>query len=577
MDDRRETDRGGPLGRLPSFGDPDIERRAIVLNFVSLFVAVVLVGITVANALFDPNPIFRIASGAALLAAIALCQALLRAGRPIAAGHLFAATLWLTLAVAVVFSGGPMSFTTPILAAQVLIAGLVLGVRPALGYTALSIGFLAVCLLCVAHLPEAQMGYTPVAAFFTMSALILFTAVILALGLTQLTRQQKRAATLQSELQHSQRVESIGLLAGGIAHDFNNLLTVVFASLESIREQDVPSAMREPIEDIEAATERAADLTRQLLAFGRKQLLRSRRLDVNELVNDAERLLRRVIPERVEVIAELEDDLPAVVADMGQLTQVIVNLAVNARDAIVKEGTITLRTRRAEVGPERAARLGLSEPGEHVVIEVVDDGVGMAPEVAARAFDPFFTTKEAGKGTGLGLSTTLGIIEQTGGAVQIESELGAGTTIRLYLPPMAPTAPETAAPSTVPPPSDPEGGKTILLAEDDVLLRRILVRMLERTGYRVVAASDGAEALELAHAHDGPIHLLITDAIMPAMGGTELIQRMRAEQPDIPVLLVSGYGGEQIDELDSIGALTLLPKPFPMEVLLAKVGEALDG
>ncbi|HEX6039833.1 PAS domain S-box protein [Longimicrobium sp.] len=350
----------------------------------------------------------------------------------------------------------------------------------------------------------------------------------------------------QRQLLHSQKMEAVGRLAGGIAHDFNNMLMAIGGHAELLRTADgVPDDARWHAAEIRKAADRAAGLTRQLLAFSRKQVLQPRALSINAVVTDVESMLRRLIGEDVRLRTSLSASVGVVRADPGQLEQVLMNLAVNARDAMPEGGTLTIETssvmlegRVAEDGDEVAA-------GPYVMLAVRDTGVGMDEGVRQRVFEPFFTTKPQGKGTGLGLSTAYGIIRQSGGHVRVESEAGAGTTFRIYLPversPQA--APERVA-DTGPAPG---GSETVLLVEDDEVVRGLLAMFLRRLGYDVVAADGGAQALSLAEAAGAPPQLLLTDVVMPGMSGRELAGAVRARWPEVRVIYMSGYTSEAID------------------------------
>ncbi|MEP7051124.1 MAG: ATP-binding protein [Pseudomonadota bacterium] len=381
----------------------------------------------------------------------------------------------------------------------------------------------------------------------------------------------------EEQLRQAQKMEAVGKLAGGIAHDFNNLLTVICgyssAALFELREGD---PIRKDIEEVLGAGERAATLTRQLLAFSRKQVLAPQRLDLNVVVHRSENMLRRLIGENVELVVTYGADLGVVTADPGQLDQVVLNLAVNARDAIPGVGTLTIETANANLD-ERYAREHIGvRPGAYVRLTVRDTGVGMSPEVEPRIFEPFFTTKGLGKGTGLGLSTVYGIVQQSDGHIAVSSVLGNGTTFEIYLPRTDDTATISSSASADQPPRS-RGTETILLAEDEAPVRKWATQILTRLGYQVLVACDGVDALEIQARHSGPIHLLLSDVVMPKMGGPELAKRLLERLPALRILLVSGYTGDALDHLSlSASELTLLEKPFTSEVLAQKVREILD-
>jgi CheY-like chemotaxis protein len=330
------------------------------------------------------------------------------------------------------------------------------------------------------------------------------------------------------------------------------------------------------MEEILKAAERAAGLTRQLLAFARRQTVQPTPLDLNEVVRDLSVMLRRLIGEDVELRTALAPDLDGVLADRGQLEQVIMNLAVNARDAMPRGGRLTLETANLELGPGDAQRhLGV-EPGPHVMLAVSDTGVGMDAETLAHAFEPFFTTKERDKGTGLGLSTVYGIVKQAGGQIWVYSEPGRGTTFKIYLPRLAREAERPAARAEA---SAARGGQeTILVVEDEPPLRELMQEILEEAGYTVLTAVDGEQGLSVARAHKGPLDLLLTDVVMPRMSGREIAARLRLERPGVAVLYMSGYTDDTVVHhgvLESGAAF--LQKPISPEALLRKVREVLGG
>jgi PAS domain S-box-containing protein len=372
---------------------------------------------------------------------------------------------------------------------------------------------------------------------------------------------------LEEQLRQAQKMEAVGRLAGGVAHDFNNLLTVILGYSDLLLKSAALGEARESLQQVHKAAQRAAELTRQLLAFGRKTMLAPRVLDVNDLVRDLERLLGRLLGEDVTLTTRLAPELGAVKADPGQLQQVLLNLAVNARDAMPQGGTLTLRTADVELD-ERYARRHLEvQPGRYVLLEITDTGCGMSPEVQARVFEPFFTTKEVGKGTGLGLAVVHGIIKQAGGHIEVESTAGQGTTFRVYLPRVE----EPAAPSPGPPAEAIV--RTVLLVEDEEVVRAYARTVLAQHGYAVLEASDGAEALRRAEEHAGPIDLLVTDVVMPGLGGREVHQHLiGGPYPGLPVLYLSGYTEDEVlrrgvrEEEEAF-----LGKPFTPAALLEKV------
>ena len=388
---------------------------------------------------------------------------------------------------------------------------------------------------------------------------------------------------LEERLRQAQRLEAVGQLAGGVAHDFNNLLTVITGNLDFARRGLAPDhPVQEDLAEIAEAADRGRTLVRQLLAFGRKQVLAPRPLDLNEVVRDAERLLRRVVGEEITLETTLAAALPTVRADRGQLEQVLMNLVVNARDAMrtarhgraAGGGTLTLATAACALAPEEAAAWALPA-GDYVRLVVRDTGHGMTDAERARAFEPFFTTKAVGTGTGLGLATVYGIVQQSGGAIRVASAPGAGTTFTILLPALsalsALPAGERAAPEA-PAAVAPRGRGTVLLVEDEAPVRAATRRLLERHGYTVLAAQHGGEALGVWRAHGVTIRAVVTDLCMPVLGGRELVARLRADRPVLPVLYLSGYAHEGTALLD--GPMdALVEKPFTGAALLGALAE----
>jgi PAS domain S-box-containing protein len=383
--------------------------------------------------------------------------------------------------------------------------------------------------------------------------------------------------SVETQLLQAQKMEAVGRLAGGIAHDFNNLLTVILGSsdllLEGLR---VDHQSRADLEDIHKAGQRAAALTRQLLAFSRQQVLTPQVLDLNALIADLEKMLRRLIGEDIEFRTVLAADLGAVRADPGQLEQVIMNLAVNARDAMPHGGKLTIETVNADLGDAYAQAHVPLVSGRYAMLAVSDTGIGMDTQVKAHIFEPFFTTKEKGKGTGLGLATVYGIVKQTDGYIWVYSEPGQGTSFKIYLPRVAAAA-EPPAPKPLAPPSL-AGSETVLLAEDEEAVRNFTRRVLAAHGYTVLTAADGQEALHLAEQHAGPIHLLLTDVVMPNMGGRELAERVVAARHETKVLYLSGYTDDAIVHHGVLEpGIAFLQKPFTLQGLARKLREVLDA
>ena len=382
---------------------------------------------------------------------------------------------------------------------------------------------------------------------------------------------------LEQQLRQSQRMEAIGRLAGGVAHDFNNLLTVIIGNSELLLGQvGRGEPMWEDLKEISTASQRAATLTAQLLAFSRKQVLMPQVLDLNALVADSSAMLRRLIGEDVELVTRLGQDLNLVRVDPGQMVQVIMNLAINARDAMPTGGKLTLETANAELDEAYARRHVAVVPGHYVMLAVSDTGVGMDATTQSRIFEPFFTTKEPGKGTGLGLSTVYGIVKQSGGNIWVYSELEQGTVFKIYLP-SAHQATDYEEPSDSVPRQDLEGTETVLLVEDEDLVRNLVQSVLQRHGYAVLEAPNGAEAMTLLARHLGQVDLLLTDVVIPQMTGPELAEKVMASHPETRLLYMSGYTNNAIVHHGVLDAgLAFIQKPFTPEALLRKVREVLD-
>jgi two-component system, cell cycle sensor histidine kinase and response regulator CckA len=381
---------------------------------------------------------------------------------------------------------------------------------------------------------------------------------------------------LEAQLRQAQKMEAVGRLAGGIAHDFNNLLTAIlgYAGLMLRRLRPGDPLLHEA-QEVRKAGERAADLTRQLLAFSRKQVLVPQVVDLGLVVAEIESMLRRVIGEDIELVTRTEAGLWVARVDAGQVGQVILNLAVNARDAMPGGGRLTIALQNVEVDEAFIREHPGAKPGSYVMLRVTDTGVGMSPETQSHVFEPFFTTKEIGKGTGLGLATVYGIVKQSDGYVAVRSGLGLGSTFAVYLPRVAgvarPREPERMMNET-------RGSETVLLVEDEEAVRRLVREILESAGYAVLDAASGAEAIERSHDHPGPIHLMMTDVVMPGMSGPQLANQITAARPGIRVLYTSGYPD---DALGSLGALrpgtAFLQKPVTPDELADRVRQVLDG
>jgi PAS domain S-box-containing protein len=394
--------------------------------------------------------------------------------------------------------------------------------------------------------------------------------------ITERKRAEEERKKLQQQLFQSQKMESVGSLAGGVAHDFNNLLSVILNytsfAVDSLHEQD---PLRADLVEVKKAGDRAAALTKQLLAFGRRQVLEPRVLDLNDVLRGLEKMLRRILREDVELVWSLAPDLGTVMADPGQIEQVIMNLVVNARDAMPSGGQLRIESSNVNLDDSYGARhVGVS-PGSYVALAITDTGCGMDSDTQERIFEPFFTTKEKGKGTGLGLPMAYGIVRQTGGSINAYSELGRGSTFKVYLPRLLDPRLEPHTPVQGKPVRG--GTETILVVEDDATVRRVAARMLKEEGYQVLTASSGGEALLICEGHPEKVHLLLTDVVMPRMGGRELADRLRILRPDMRVAFMSGYTEGTILQDGAEGSTTVfIAKPFDREVLKKKVREALD-
>ncbi len=391
-------------------------------------------------------------------------------------------------------------------------------------------------------------------------------------------RREAEEALRRSEQQllQVQKMEAVGRLAGGVAHDFNNLLTAIRGNAELLL-ADIPpdSPSREDVEEIRRAADRAAALTRQLLAFSRRQVLQPRLLDLNQSVAEMQRMLRRLLGEDVELATRLDPDLRRVRADPAQVEQVILNLVVNGRDAMPEGGVVMVCTSNMELGEELRRKYAYVVPGQYVLLEVGDTGMGMDAATLEMAFEPFFTTKPTGKGTGLGLSMVYGIVKQSGGYVWIDSEPGRGTRVRVYLPVARGDLEEEEAVAVLP--VRPRGRGTVLLVEDEETVRRIAERVLSRGGYDVLTAAEGAEAMALSRQHSGVIQVLVTDLVMPRMNGSDLARRLMAERPGIRVLFISGYDRDAARTAGPLEPGTdFIEKPFSPEALLERVGRLLE-
>ena len=382
--------------------------------------------------------------------------------------------------------------------------------------------------------------------------------------------------SLEAQFRQSQKMEAVGLLAGGISHDFNNLLGVILGNADLLLETVEAGPQQKRAEAIKQAGRSAAQLIRQLLAFSRKQVLYPSVMDLNAVVGDIGKILRRLIGEDVRVATDLETALGSIQADRGQIEQILLNLATNARDAMPGGGTFSIRTENAELGPEDVARYPYVKPGRYVHLAASDNGSGMSEEIRSRVFEPFFTTKEKGRGTGLGLATVYGIVKQSGGYIWVKSSPGEGATFDIYLPRIDEKA--AVVVKSEPSPSEyPRGTETILLLEDEDCLRQVTREFLTASGYNVLEAGHGEVAIEWATMHKGPIPLIISDVVMPEMSGPSAIARLRVVHPEIKALYVSGYAEVPVAQQLIAEGAALLQKPVSRMDLLKKVDEMLHG
>ena len=402
-------------------------------------------------------------------------------------------------------------------------------------------------------------------------------AVSLASALDHVQREMARRRELETQLVHAQKMEAIGRLAGGIAHDFNNLLTVILGYNEMLRDhvKNDPVASEFTAEIIQAA-ERASAFTNQLLAFSRRQIAVPRVIDLNQQVRQIDRLLRRIIGEDVELETRLQPDLPPIKVDPSHIDQVIMNLAVNSRDAMPNGGTLTIETASVELGEDYAAQhLGVV-PGRYVMLAVSDSGFGMDENTRSHIFEPFFTTKEKGKGTGLGLSIVYGIVKQSGGEILVYSEPDKGTVFKIYFPLAAPGTEETQAPGAEE--ARLAATETILLVEDETQVRNLTRSILSRQGYRILTAASPAEALAIVEAATGNIHMMLTDIVMPQMNGLELAEKIRVIRPSLKVLFMSGYTDNAVVNQGILSHdMPFIQKPFTAAALHKKVREVLGS
>ncbi|MES1178100.1 MAG: ATP-binding protein [Myxococcales bacterium] len=442
-----------------------------------------------------------------------------------------------------------------------------------------SVGLLALVRFRASSPPFNQSDLELAQALADHAALAISNARLLRSAMQQLAERERAEAALrksEEQLRQSQKMEAIGRLSGSVAHDFNNLLSVILSYSDLVLSDLKPiDPLRADIESIRRAGEKAADLTRQLLAFSRQQVLTPRTLDLTDVLRESEKMLRRLLSEDIEIVTHYARSLLHVKVDPGQIDQVLLNLVVNARDAMPEGGKLTIETKNVVLDDSYTTEHFGVAAGPHVMLAVSDTGIGMDQQVQARIFEPFFTTKDIGKGTGLGLSTVFGIVKQSGGHIWVYSEPGGGTTFKVYLPvsdEVEPAPPlETIAPTTV------QGTETILLVEDQDEVRRVAQAILRRYGYHVIEARNAGEALLSCERHPRTIHLLLTDVVMPQLSGRELAERLVTIRPAMRVLYMSGYTENVIVHhgiLDS--GIAYLQKPIVPDLLVRRVREVLD-
>ena len=400
--------------------------------------------------------------------------------------------------------------------------------------------------------------------------------LVLANDVTERVRAEEALRKTEEQLRHAQKMDAVGRLAGGVAHDFNNLLSVILSYAEILLGDLKPlEPMREEVEQIRKAADRAADLTRQLLTFSRHQVVEPKVVDLNDVLVNMDKMLQRIIGKDIEMLLLCGRSLGRVRVDPGSIEQVIMNLAVNARDAMPTGGKLTMETANVMINEQSASEHLGTSPGPHVMLAVTDNGVGMDRATQARIFEPFFTTKDKGKGTGLGLSTVFGIVQQSGGSIWVYSEPGKGTSFKVYFPRVDEAPDELPAQQ---PPRTLRGSETVLLVEDDEQVRAVAGGILRRHGYRVFDARNGGEAMLFCEMHPDPIHLLISDVVMPHMSGPELARRLVVARPDMVVLCMSGYTDDSVFRHGVMDSdIAYLQKPITPESLTRKVREVLDA
>jgi signal transduction histidine kinase/ActR/RegA family two-component response regulator len=560
------------------FEDPEQTRLAAVSHWIytSTAAAVVIASVL---ALFQSYPLPALLSFAFTEALLLACIGLVRRGDRDAASMLFLVVGWAIVTFNLVLDGGLRSASILGYPLLVLIAGVLMGSRGA--YALAVVGPLTTLGVLAMEAGGLLLPADPIPAlgrFWTGIVLSCFlSALIVVLVQRSLRSAENNRARLEAQIERSQRLEALGRLAGGIAHDFNNYLTVILGNTQVLTEKPPTEAdLRQSLSEIEAAAERSATLIRKLLTFSRSEPSSPRVFDPRRFLTEMEEMLSRILGEQVEIQTIVGEAGGNVRIDPALLETSLMNLAVNARDAMPGGGTLTLSASPMELGPEQARRLSLPEPGPYMTIAVSDTGEGISEANQARLFEPFYTTKAPGKGTGLGLAMVHGTVRSSGGAIEVESEPSHGTTFRIYLPRVEER--EELVASERPLARTLAGGETVLVVEDEQMVRSFMEGALRALGYMTLEAADGREALDLSSHYDGVIDLLITDVIMPQMGGVELASRLIETRPQLKVLFVSGYtgaasGSQRLVEPD----VALLPKPFTAAQLLERVHRRLHG
>jgi len=577
----------------PVFGDADKTRTAKTLNTIlmtGMLLLIFLGGIAVP--FLFAEKLYNTAFILVLFLMLAVTRWLMQCGQVQFASTLFVSTTWTISTIFLFLAGDMASIAFVFYVSATVVAGLLLGTRVALLHAgACSLTGLATVVLEASGYALPRLFPVPAIAGWvglTASLLLVVTALTLALRglndalalarqrLEEFERAEQEKKHLQERLTQAQKMEAVGRLTGGVAHDFSNLLTAIQGYSKFALDELAPDdPVRADVREVQRAAGRAETLTNQLLSFSRKQVLQPRVLKLDDLLNDMENLLRRLIGEDIDLSTVLAPDLGYVRADPGQIEQVIMNLFVNARDAMPQGGKLTFEAANVELDETYArTHLGIN-PGQYVMLAVSDNGAGMSDEVMAHLFEPFFTTKEQGCGTGLGLSTVYGIVKRANGHIEAESQPGEGSTFRIYLP-----RSDAEAVASAPLPRSgtlARGTETVLLVEDEDMVREVAHRALERQGYTVLTARLPEQALNLMQHYVGPVSLLITDVVMPGMNGPELTKRLLEFRPGLRVMYVSGYTD---DELSHHGVLepgvVLLLKPFDSNTFVQAVREVLD-